>query len=217
LVEERAHQDEQAGVVQGLQTRREELREVVQSAERLTQVLGLLKSQGISLLLSHMALTQLATKTAALKRAFSDDPQSLAKPRAFDRTEYQRLLTTVRDALFAAWQKHIGPPDGDGLAGVLERYEPLKRDAAKLREIQQGLSSLARSLPRSEQEFKQVRKLKDQAAAVVRGLSLDANIIDFLTRAQTTGYPLQEVIDDAALLQQLKRTGLLTCLKIVTA
>jgi hypothetical protein len=164
-----------------------------------------------------MALSQLATKTAGLKRAFSDDPHSIAQPRAFDRTEYQRLLTTVREALFAAWQKHIGPPDGDGLAGVLERYEPLKRDAAKLREIQQGLSALARSLPRSDQEFKQVKKLKDQAAAVVRGLSLDSIIIDFLTRAQTTGYPLQDVIDNAALLQQLKRTGLFSCLKIVTA
>lgn len=216
LVRERAKRDEQAVVAQGLQTRREELRETVQLAARLADVLAILRSTGISASLGQTALTQLSTSAAGLRRAFADDPRSLAQPRAFESAEYQRVLSAAREGLLSAWRQHVAPPDGEGLAGVLERYEPFRKAAQRLKEVQQGLSTLARSLPRQE-DIERVRALKDRGAAVLRGLSVDAALIDLLTRALTGGYSLEELLENPPLVEQLRATGLLPCLRIVTA
>lgn len=216
LVRERTQRDEQAIVAQGLETRREELRETVQVAKQLAAVLALLKGAELSVSLSQSALTQLCAGATALRRAFLDDPRSLAQPRAFDRGEYHRVLAAARETLLAAWRQHVAPPEGDGLAGVLERYEPFRAAAARLKEVQQSLSTLARTLPR-QQDLQRVRELKEQAAKVLRGLSLDAALIDFLTQAQTTGFPLHELVENQPLVEQLRLPGLLACLRIVTA
>lgn len=217
LVGERAKRDEQAVVAQGLETRREEVRETVQVAAHLAGVRELFSSAEIGVSLGKSALAQLAASAAAVRRAFLDDPRSLAKPRAFDRGEYQRVLSATRDALVSAWRMHVAPPDGEGLAGVLERYEPFRKAALGLKEVQQALSTQARSLPQKAEDLKRVRTLKERGAAVLRGLSLDAVLIDFLTRAQTDGYGLEELLENETLVEQLRTTGLLSCLRIVTA
>ena len=55
LVRQRAQRDQQAGIAQGLQTRREELREVVQSSERLAEVLSILRAAEITVNFGPMA------------------------------------------------------------------------------------------------------------------------------------------------------------------
>src|SRR5262245_30575450 len=129
LVRERTKRDEQAVVAQGLETRREEIRETVQVAKHLAGVRELFSSAEISVSLGKSALAQLTASAAAVRRAFLDDPGSLAKPRAFDRSEYQRVLSATRDALVSAWKTHVAPPDGEGLAGVLDRYQPFRTAA----------------------------------------------------------------------------------------
>jgi hypothetical protein len=216
LVRERVKRDEQAVMAQGLETRREEIRETVQVATHLAGVREIFSSAEISVSLGKSALAQLATSAAAVRRAFLDDPGSLAKPRAFDRAEYQRILSGARDALVSAWRTHVAPPDGEGLAGVLERYEPFRKAALRLKDVQQALSTQARSLPKKE-DLKKVRSLKERGAALLRDLALDAVLIDFLTRAQTSGYGLEELLENETLVEQLRTTGLLSCLRIVTA
>src|SRR5262249_29986313 len=159
----------------------------VQVAAHLACVREIFSSAEISVSLGKSALAQLATSAAAVRRAFLDDPGSLAKPRAFDRAEYQRILSGVRDALVSAWRTHVAPPEGEGLAGVLERYEPFRKAALRLKDVQQALSTQARSLPKME-DLKKVRSLKERGAAFLRDLALGAVLIDFLTRAQTSGY-----------------------------
>jgi hypothetical protein len=217
LVRERAQRDEQAVLAQGQETRREELRETVQVSGHLAAALALLRSAGIAVSLGQDALTQLRTRVAGLRRDFSGDPGSLARPHAFDRGEYHRVLSAAREALLAAWRQYVAPPEGEGVAGVLGRYEPFRPSAGRLREVQQSLAALARSLPQRPEEIERVRDLKDRAAAVLGELNLDAALLDLLTRAQTGGYPLQDVLESPHLVEQLRLTGLLACLRIVAA
>lgn len=72
-------------------------------------------------------------------------------------------------------------------------------------------------LPRQREDIERVRASKEQAAAVLRGLSIDAVVLDFLTRAQTGGFPLHEVLENPHLVEQLRATGLFACLRIVAA
>jgi hypothetical protein len=141
LVNKHAELRQLKNALLGFKTRRDTLREIAKSLHSLVQVQKVLLDGGIPIENSGTSLKEFLDKVSEITERFIKNPKSILQQRAVDLTQFQNTINAVSYSMTSSWKRYTAPGDqGEVLVNVLERYQPFRENATRIRSLRQQLT-----------------------------------------------------------------------------
>src|SRR5207253_1513673 len=155
------------GTIDALNLRAAEARVVTDVARPL--------AAGHALLAGRVAAELPAERLMVLRGQIADaaaraaaDPDAPGQLDAVDFAALRRTLEIARDALLAAWRRHItAPVEGEAMVPVLERFAPFRDAVERFRQARTRLQPLSDQLPAAAETLDRVTELRSELHAAL--------------------------------------------------
>jgi hypothetical protein len=205
--------------IKGLAVRRQELLNLVETAEGLMASARLVaKATGQNPVGQVAGLKEFCAAVAVLTKKVSRDVTEITEAKALAALKAEKVFTGTREALRGAWQQWVYRDfAAAGPEVVLSHYSTFKAKAYEVKKLRESLAKLTERLPSAESDIDTVLESRSRltaALAELAGSDLDADVADFLRVAATTGYSVDDLLARPTLISWIERHGLAKTLRI---
>jgi hypothetical protein len=205
--------------IKGLAVRRQELLDLVETAEGLAASARLVAKATRENPAARVAgLKELCAAVAGLAKKVSRDVTEITDAKALSALKADKVFASAREALRGAWQQWVLRDFATaGLESVLAHYPAFKAKAHEVQQLRERLAKLTNRLPDTERDIDIVLEARSRltaALAELAGPDLDADVADFLRAAATTGYSVEDLLARPALIAWIQLHGLAKTLSI---
>ena len=209
---------EQGNLADSYQRREDELTALTKTAPSLAVARESLAGSEVPM--DHTILERVSEPLAQivdLLGRMENDPDVILNRDLLDTKVLGRKLTTIATHLQEVWEDWITAPiEGEETIRVLEAHEPFRETVQTFHEGREKLEQWSRQLPGSRDRVDEARQLRERLATLLQdleGRGLDPKTLEFL-RSLPNGYPLESLLQDDELMENLRKLRILASLVV---